>query len=162
VRRAMSILKPGGAAIFFEPMEGGNAILRIICQDIAAEARRRNVKNRTLQWLAEIPAQLEPQIVREGWPGWRSLNDKWAFPRSMLAQLAKDAGARLEIFPLHDNQRQFRRQISYMLTTYGQMQETDLPDWAWEIVRRFDEDAFSPEMRTDLAIEACIAFVRER
>ena len=41
VEQAMRILRPGGAAIFFEPFEGGYAILRLICQEIVREAGRR-------------------------------------------------------------------------------------------------------------------------
>jgi SAM-dependent methyltransferase len=36
VRRAMDVLKPGCAAIFFEPFEAGYAILRLICLEVAA------------------------------------------------------------------------------------------------------------------------------
>jgi ubiquinone/menaquinone biosynthesis C-methylase UbiE len=43
---AMRVLNPGGWAIFFEPLEGGLAILRLICLDIVRQGRRRRLFNR--------------------------------------------------------------------------------------------------------------------
>jgi SAM-dependent methyltransferase len=85
IERAMEILKPGGCAIFFEPFEAGLSILRLICLEISAEAARRREDSPGLRWLQPIPEQLEPQIFRaQRCTNWLDLNDKWAFPRSVL------------------------------------------------------------------------------
>lgn len=160
IDRAMDILKPGGVAVFFEPLEGGNAIVRLLCQEISREAKWRKESGPALNWIAQIPGELDPQILRERTTGWRDRNDKWAFPRSYLQALAKRAGATLQIFPEHDNKSQFRRHVSYMLNVYAAMKDEDLPPWAWEIVKRYDEDTFSPDMLTDLAMAGCVAFTK--
>jgi len=162
VRRAMDVLRPGGAAIFFEPFEAGNAVLRLICLEVDAEARRRRERNRAIDWLRQIPGQLEPQIFRDRIGGWADRNDKWAFPKSVLEKVARDEGAELLIYPIHDNNQPFTRHFAYMLETYGGISKSELPSWAWEIFARFDNDVFSPEMLTDLLLEGCIIFRKPR
>jgi SAM-dependent methyltransferase len=158
IRRAMDVLKRGGSAIFFEPFEAGNAVLRLICLEIDAEARRRRERNSAIDWLRQIPGQLEPQIFRDKLRGWHDRNDKWAFPKSVLERLARDEGANLLIYPIHDNNQQFTRHFSYMMETYAGIPKTELPSWAWDIFARFDNDVFSREMLTDLLLEGCIIF----
>jgi SAM-dependent methyltransferase len=157
-RRAFEILRPGGAAVFFEPLEGGYSVLRLICQEIGREAGRRGERGPALAMARRVAASLEPQIFRQAMPGWSRVNDKWAFPRSVLDALAKSVGAELTVYPLHDNVGQFRRIFAYMLATYGESKIADLPPWAWDIFDRYDTMAFSPEMLTDLALEGCIVF----
>lgn len=161
VKRALDLLRPGGAAIFFEPLEGGNAILRAICLEIVREATWRGEKGPAIEFAGTMGAALEPQIFRDRLPGWENNNDKWAFPRSVLDRLASDAGARITIYPLHDTNGQFRRQFSYALQTYGGLSETALPAWAWEIFDRYDRETFSREMLVDLAIEGCVIFRKD-
>lgn len=159
IERAMAILKPGGSAIFFEPFEAGNAMLRLICIQILREAERRRAKGRGLSWLKPIPAQLKPQIFRERMAGWQDRNDKWAFPKSVLEEIARSVHtSNLIIYPLHDNKKPFTRQMSYMMKAYGNLEPSELPAWAWQIFDEFESDYFSPEMLTDLLIEGCVIF----
>src|ERR1700722_2865706 len=37
---ALRVLKPGGWAFFFEPLEGGLAVLRLICEEVVRESKR--------------------------------------------------------------------------------------------------------------------------
>ncbi|GAU83464.1 hypothetical protein BIWAKO_03390 [Bosea sp. BIWAKO-01] len=46
----MRMLKPGASAFFFEPFEAGNAILRLICQEITREAKYRGERGRALEF----------------------------------------------------------------------------------------------------------------
>jgi predicted O-methyltransferase YrrM len=158
IARAMQIMKPGGVAIFFEPFEAGHAILRLICPTISEEAERRRESGRAIDWLRTIPVSLEPQIMRGSLPGWRDRNDKWAFPRSVLEQIATRAGSELIVYPLHDNNRQFTRHFAYMLEAYGGMNRSDVPKWAWAVFDRFDRRIFSPEMLLDVPLEGCVIF----
>jgi SAM-dependent methyltransferase len=157
-KRAFEILRPAGVAVFFEPLEGGYSMLRLICQEIDREAGWRGEQAPTLAMARRVAASLEPQIFRDAMPGWKEVNDKWVFPRSVLDRLANSVGAELLIYPLHDNVRPFRRMFTYMLETYGNHKTSDLPQWAWDIFDRFDTMTFSPEMLSDLALEACIIF----
>jgi len=158
---ALRVLKPGGWAFFFEPLEGGLAILRLICEEVVREGKRRffNARWRRAMRLTENFAKdLRPQIVRAATPGWRDRDDKWAFPHSVLDKIAQENRAEVRTYGLHDNVGQFRRHFSYMLETYGGMRATDYPAWAWDIFDRYDKETFSPEMLLDLALEGCILF----
>lgn len=158
---ALRVLKPGGWAFFFEPLEGGLSILRLICEEILREAKRRSLLARwsrgmILTW--KFARDLRPQIFRSALPGWRERDDKWAFPRSVLDRIARENHAEVRTYGLHDNVGQFRRHFSHMLETYGHMKAMDYPAWAWDIFDRYDKEVFSPEMLLDLALEGCILF----
>jgi SAM-dependent methyltransferase len=158
---ALRVLKPGGWAFFFEPLEGGLAILRLICEEIVRESKRGAAWRRWSQAMRlteNFANDLRPQIFREATPGWRDRDDKWAFPRSVLDRIARENRAEVLTYGLHDNVGQFRRHFSYILETYGGMKATDYPGWAWDIFDRYDKVTFSPEMLLDLALEGCIMF----
>ena len=158
---ALRVLKPGGWAFFFEPLEGGLSILRVICAEVVREGQRRlpwNRVTRAMRLTANFANDLNPQIFRQATPGWADRDDKWAFPRSVVDKIARDNGAEVQVYGLHDNVGQFRRHFAYMLETYGGMKAADYPSWAWDIFDRYDKETFSPEMLLDLALEGCIMF----
>lgn len=158
---ALRVLKPGGWAFFFEPLEGGLSILRVICAEIVREGQRRlpwNRLTRAMRLTANFANDLKPQIFRQATPGWSDRDDKWAFPRSVLDKIARENGLEVQVYGLHDNVGQFRRHFAYMLETYGGMKAADYPAWAWDIFDRNDKETFSPEMLLDLALEGCIMF----
>jgi SAM-dependent methyltransferase len=157
VAEAMRVLKPGGSAVFFEPFEAGLAILRQACGEVVAEAARRKYKDAFVDFAANIAKMLEPQVLRRV-PNWRDLDDKWAFPRSVLQGIADATNTELIVYPIHDNKAQFRRHFTYLIEAYGGLKRTDVPEWAWVPFDRFDNDTFSPEMLTDLPIEGCVIF----
>ena len=163
IRSALRVVKPGGWAFFFEPLEGGLAILRLICEAVLREAKGRSLTERwtlAMRLTRGFANDLRPQIFRAALPGWRDRDDKWAFPRSVLDRIAIENHAEVRTYGLHDNVGQFRRHFAYMLETYGSMKATDYPKWAWDIFDHYDKEAFSPEMLVDLALEGCIMFRR--
>jgi len=160
VEQAMRILRPGGAAIFFEPFEGGYAVLRLMCQEIVREAGRRNDNSSAVRLARWIVTGFAPQIFRDALPGWQSRNDKWMFPRSVIDDIARKAGATLTVYPIHDSEGQFRRQFTHMMRSDRGDDPSELPPWMVEIFNRYDREAFSPQMLTDLALEGCIIFVK--
>ncbi len=159
VARAMEILRPGGSAVFFEPMEGGYALLRMLCLEILREAERRGAANEAEMVVTrKIIDSFTPQIFRRRDPNWEDRDDKWVFPRSTLDRIAVDAGARLSLIPLHDQVAPFRTQFSYLLKTYGGLNPETYPEWAWDVFNTYDRDSFSQEMLTDLCFESCLIF----
>jgi SAM-dependent methyltransferase len=157
VAEAMRVLKPGGAAVFFEPFEAGLAIMRLACQEVVAEAARNKYKGPFVDFAGNIAKMLEPQVLRRV-PNWRDLDDKWAFPRSVLQGIADATNTELIVYPIHDNKAQFRRHFTYMIEAYGGLKREDVPAWAWKPFDRLDNDTFSPEMLIDLPIEGCVIF----
>ncbi len=182
VGRAIDLLKPGGWAIFFEPFEAGYAVIRMMCLLAMRKARLRDQRVRAFrllkrlalaaarrlpgpqrhgfQYLEEIARGLTPQVLRERRvPEWRNLNDKWAFPRSVLEDIQVRAGAsRLIVYPLHDNTKPFTRHIRHVLKTSAGVDESVLPPWVWEFFDQFETEFFSPELLTDFIIEGAILY----
>jgi len=158
VAQAMRILRPGGAAIFFEPFEGGYAVLRLICQEIVREAGRRKFDSPVVRLARGVVTMLAPQIFRDALPGWQNRNDKWVFPRAVIDDMARKAGATLTIYPIHDTEGQFRRHFTYMMQADSGLTPADLPSWMTDILDRYDRETFSPQMLSDLAMEGCIIF----
>jgi SAM-dependent methyltransferase len=157
---ALRVLKPGCWAFFFEPLEGGLAVLRLICEEIVRESRRGVAWKKSpdaMRLTENFAKDLRSRIFREATSG---RDDKWAFTRSVLDRIARENRAEIRTFGLHDNVGQFRRHFSYMLETSGGMKATDYPGWAWDIFDRYDKETFSPEMLLDLALEGCIMFRR--
>jgi SAM-dependent methyltransferase len=112
IANALRVVKPRGSAFFFEPFEGGLAIFRLILDEVSREANRRGVLNRfRIPFLVtkRIADKLRPQIFGSAIPSWRDLDDKWAFPRSVLEEIARDNDADLQIYGRHDNVGQFKR-----------------------------------------------------
>lgn len=163
IANALRVLKPGGSAFFFEPLEGGLAILRLILDEVIREANRRGVLNRfRIPFLVtkRFADKLRPQIFRSAIPGWRDLDDKWAFPRSVLEKIARDNNADFQVYGLHDNVGQFKRHFLYQMSVNRFTKPSSFPSWVWDIFDRYDNEAFSPEMLKDLAIEGCVIFTK--
>jgi SAM-dependent methyltransferase len=157
VASAMRVLRPGGIAFFFEPLEGGHAVLLQIIGEVLREAARRAEWNHPLYCLDRLAENLRPQIFRGG-ECWSERDDKWAFARSKLDDMADAAGAEASVIPLHDHVGQFRRHLTYMLETYVLVNRNDVPAWIWDIVDRYDQSTFSAEMLRDLSLEGCVVF----
>ena len=122
IAAASRALKPGGYAVFFEPFENGNAILRIAYAEILARAdtdtgtrdapaaqpgwlqRLRGSTPPAKQNAAELPddvremlrAMVDSLTLRSGTdksaPIFRQIDDKWLFTRSYIEQRARAAG----------------------------------------------------------------------
>ena len=163
VEQAMRILRPGGAAIFFEPFEGGYAILRLICQEIVREAGRRNDNSPAVDLARRVAIGLAPQIFRDALPGWQARNDKWMFPRVVDRRARAPSRRQPDGLPDPRQPRPIPATVHlYDASLRRPRRPTDLPAWAAEIFDRYDREAFSPQMLTDLAMEGCIIFAKPK
>lgn len=158
VKAAMRVLKPKGCAIFFEPFELGNAIMRLLLLDIIDEAERREEISTTIEWFRNFAFALSVQIKRDQLPGWRDRDDKWVFPRSVLQEMADESGAELITYPLDGASGKFRSQITYSLSSYAGIDPNSLPAWAWKKIDRMDNDIFSPAAMNDIMAAGAVIF----
>ena len=184
IKAAARALKPGGVAVFFEPFENGNSILRIAYSQILArdEEARNSPPTRQRSWLewlrgaappvtttdSELPADISAMLratvesfaVRSGAdksaPLFQSMDDKWLFTRSYIEERARAAGFdEVLIYPIHAVERPFSHQTEVNLSLGIGASAERLPGWAWEILDYYDR-LFSMELKRDLFIEACI------
>ena len=177
-------LKPGGYAVFFEPFENGNSILRIAYSEILARAGQsdRHAPTKPPTWLERLRGRVPPTGSSvDGLPGdvcgllrlmvedlsrrsgsdksaplFQQIDDKWLFTRSYIEERARAAGFdQVLIYPIHDVERPFSRQTEVNLSLALGASPDRLPAWAWEILDYYDH-VFSMELKRDLFIEACI------
>jgi ubiquinone/menaquinone biosynthesis C-methylase UbiE len=158
IEAAMRVLKPGGYAVFFEPLEVGYALIRMLCLDIAAEAEQRGEQSVITTWMKNFGDVLDIQIKRERRPGWHQRDDKWVYPRSVLQRIADEKGAELVVHPNHSTTAPFRMHITSFLQSLGAHDPTLLPQWAWAKIDRMDNDIFSPEGLADVLVTGCVMF----
>jgi ubiquinone/menaquinone biosynthesis C-methylase UbiE len=184
IRNVFNALKPGGAAIFFEPFEAGNGIMALAYEQILEEAERRNGRQQSAlrSTLASLLARLRPgrgqttplDLLRQAVRDYRSrivprsdrellaLDDKWLFTRSSLTEVAERIGAgSVVIYPIHQTKNQFSHHAAVSLFLSLKSGPEALPDWAWKILYRYDR-AFSEGQLQELLIEGCVILTKPR
>lgn len=147
IQAAKRALRPGGCAIFFEPFENGNAILHLAYTEILKEARNKKLDNSIHRFLAAL---IEDFRLRNGSDKsaevFRHIDDKWLFTRSYFEEAAKKSGfSAVEMYPLHDLEKPFTLQTQTNLRLGLGVTPSALPQWAWDILARFD-NTFSREL----------------
>ncbi len=155
------ILRPGGRAIFFEPFEAGNMLLRVAYRQILDDVRSLLVPRRVKRFLRDLMHDFE---VRKGTDKekeiFRHIDDKWLFTRSYFEELAREHGfRRCTVTPLLAPADMFAAQTASYLRLGLGLGRDALPPWAWRRIRRLDE-FFSPEAKEDLVIEGAIVLER--
>jgi SAM-dependent methyltransferase len=170
VRQACRALKPGGIAVFFEPFEIGNAILRLAYEQILA--RDETVASPPEQRLAPkvsncLRMLIDDFRIRAGAdksaPIFQRMDDKWLFTRSYFERLATELDVSVAIEPSNKGDTPYLLQTRTNLRLALGLTPEDallaLPIWAWDVLRGFDA-TFSPELKRDLPIEASVVFTR--
>jgi SAM-dependent methyltransferase len=162
----IKVLKPGGHAIFFEPFENGHAVLRLAYEEILRRAAEKGEASPGFDFLQRLVKDIAVRTHRRNYPGfseqWCRLDDKWLFTGTYFDRMRQLIGAAdVRIRPFNATSQPFTAQTSSTLVNYGGLRVPDaLPTWAWDVLRRYDEDAFSPEMRNDLVIEGAVVITK--
>lgn len=173
VTNALHALKPGGAAVFFEPFEYGCTILKLIHSRLLRESEMRAadperysdpIAPEAAEFLRNVSHHLS---IREGISGGvksitAELDDKWLFTREFFEAIRQDVGAsRLITYSNHADSLPTLFE-GYLLQNFhlgkGWGWEA-LPAWAWETVREFDREV-SDEMKLSFMIEGTIIFIK--
>jgi SAM-dependent methyltransferase len=165
VSAACEALKPGGTAIFFEPFENGNAILRLAYTEILERAGPGCSGRDLPEDVADLLRRLvEDYRVRTGSdksaPLFREIDDKWLFTRSFFEDAASEFKlAAMVIYPLHDSAAPFTSQTVVNLKLGLGAAKDRMPQWAWDVISKYDT-SFSPELKRDLLIEGCVILTK--
>ncbi len=155
--RCAEILKKGGFAIFFEPFEEGNIIIRAAYNAILNDSRQTALSKKTTGFLETMMRDYDVRMVRDKSSSrFIGLNDKWLFNKKYFSVRAEEYGySDCIYFPLRPTEHQFLNHTLTTLRLFGGMERDDLPDWAWEIIQQFDQ-CFSEQAKEELLIEGCI------
>jgi len=156
-------------AVFFEPFEAGNAVLRMAFERILAEDATRDSERLSEATAQTLRALVNDFRVRAGSDKsaeiFRRIDDKWLFTRGYFAAIAAEIGfVSVEVDPLWAGEDVFVMQTgTYLKLAQGLTEDqagAALPGWAWDVLRSVDA-AISLELKRDLLLEARVTFRRE-
>jgi SAM-dependent methyltransferase len=136
--RAAQILRPGGAAIFFEPCENGQLLTRIAYERILLDPRSSELDARLRQAIEHQIGFIGVRVKRrpsEHPAFYADKEDKWLFPRSFFEDAAAGCGfARALVEPLDPGPRP----ISAKVTSQFRLLRLDAPQWVLKVVEEFE------------------------
>jgi ubiquinone/menaquinone biosynthesis C-methylase UbiE len=152
-RRALA---PGSWAIFFEPFEAGNTLLKFAYRRIVAAAS--NVERAT-PGFAFIERMLKDYKQRErpsADPIYRELDDKWMFTRTYFERIRVAQGwSELITYALNVSATGLRDQATVHLRLGAGLTAEALPAWAWSIIDEADA-SISDDLRKEMGQEAAV------
>ena len=154
LQAAGAILKPGGHAVFFEPFENGNSILRMAYGEILDEVERgKPLGQASAQAMKALVTDFDVRSrLTSDSPLLNELDDKWMFTRSFFEQSAENAGfAKVQVYPNHPLDKPFRLRMERSLILCGGAEAAALPEWAWHAVDYYD-GFFSESMKKELLV----------
>jgi SAM-dependent methyltransferase len=164
-------LRKGGSAIFFEPFEAGNAILRMAYQHILERASSRPLGKQLLskstpslsseitaflkRRIAEFDRRISPELHLK-----KQLDDKWYFTRSYFEKKTAELGfSSLRILPNHSTDRPLIGPTLTFLRNGMGVSRDALPTFAWEILESY-EDAMSCDLKRDMMTTGTIILTK--
>jgi len=151
-------LKPGGWAIFFEPFEAGNTIVRMTYERVLARASAVEAQTGALRLLQRMVADYTVRQRAKTDPVFLGLDDKWMFTRTYFERIRDEQGwGELVIYALNVCPTMLRNQAEVHLKLGAQLPPSALPDWAWSIIDQTDA-AISDDLRQEWAQEAAVMF----
>jgi ubiquinone/menaquinone biosynthesis C-methylase UbiE len=164
VFNALKAVKPGGAAMFFEPFEYGCTVLKIIHSMILRESDARTDGTGLTQKMRDNLVTLNNDyIFRSGVSGGekeitKDLDDKWFFTRTFFEDIAREMGAKpVVVFSNHEAKLDtlFEDYMRQNLWLGWGLKEGALPDWCWEIIHDVDISVTN-EMKQEFLIEGTV------
>ena len=153
-------LRPGGYAIFNEPMEEAHGIFRAIFAGILEddEQQSEHISKATATFFTAYVRDFD---ARKGIGNVRNstqwLDDKWFFTRTWFQSVAMKAGCdRIVISQTHGGRNMFWRQFVVASRLFGAPEAPDtLPRWAR---RRFEimDESLSEQQKLDITFAAVV------
>lgn len=149
-------LAPGGWAIFFEPFEAGNALLKFTYRRILAQASATEATSPGLQFIKRMVEDYGRRERPPADPIYRELDDKWMFTRTYFDRIRREQGwSDLIAYALNVSPTGLRDQGIVHLRLGAGLAPDALPGWAWSIIDETDA-GISDDLRKELAQEGAV------
>jgi ubiquinone/menaquinone biosynthesis C-methylase UbiE len=149
-------LRPGGWAMFFEPFEAGNAIVKLTYQRVLAQATVAERGTPAMQFLARM---VEDYVIRSrprSDPVFMRLDDKWMFTRTYFERIAAEQGwTELITYPLNPSPTPLRDQAVVHLRLGAALAPDALPEWAWAVIGETDA-GLSEDLKSEWLLEGAV------
>ena len=151
-------LKPGGWAIFFEPFEAGNTILKLTYQRILAQASPAEKATAAMRFLERMVTDYTIRQRPKSDPIFRELDDKWLFTRTYFERIRTEQNwAELITYGLNVCATPLRNQATVQLKLGLQAPPDGLPDWAWAVIDEMDAGV-SDDLKQEWVQEGAVLF----
>jgi SAM-dependent methyltransferase len=163
LERLLSGLRPGGMAIFYEPFQAGNVILRQCLMEILR--RLPEHRDEGVEPLEEV---LKTFVLgldlmfddSRSHPVLAHVDDKWMFTRAQFEGVAARLGFdRPIITSMNPPAHTWEDKLKELLRSAGQDATERFPEWIVEVLVSSDR-FISPELREELLMEGEIIFRR--
>jgi ubiquinone/menaquinone biosynthesis C-methylase UbiE len=156
IASAHRALKPGGWAIFFEPFEAGNTIVKLTYQRILSQASADERASDAMRMLERMVADYTVRQRPKSDPVFLGLDDKWMFTRTYFERIKAEQGwAQLIAYPLNSCASPLRDQAVVHLKLGAQLAPSALPSWAWAVIDEMDGGA-SDDLKREWIFEGAV------
>lgn len=157
ISRCGQILRPGGVAVFFEPFEIGNGVMRFILTKLLDDNRAKAIAPEVRKMLSGVAADIAARTGVQPHSRLEEMDDKWLFSQAAFERQATEAGfASCRIYNLLDDiECPFTAKLGTLLRLSLDLPPESLPQWAWSLVAEV-EDHFSLAGRRDLIMEGAV------
>ena len=159
LQRVADVLKPGGAALFFEPCENGKVLAKLAVDSLMGDARFATLDPGLQHWMRRFTANMSQRWkhrASERPEIYQNKDDKWIFTRSYFLQEAVSRHfSRIHV----EATEKSRRAISNNIKSKFRQQRITPPEWVIQALDAF-EDQFSPEFLLDNPQALSIALVK--
>ena len=159
LQRLLAGLRPGGLAVFYEPFQAGNLILRQCFGEILRRAPvHGDVPPELLVFIRScvhgLDLMLEEPRVHPVLP---KLDDKWMFTRAHFVEAARRFGLPTPVISsTNEVERTWEKRLTALIQS-GLGVEATLPAWVTEVLHSADLHV-SPGLREELLMEGEIIF----
>lgn len=159
---AARVLRKGGVAMFTEPMQSVNYIVRTLYSYFLADPRSENAHPRLRKYLGlRVKFFDDREGTDKSDPRFRGMDDKWMFPKKYILDQAREAGFSDVIMrPIGDPKKRLWNKIyNHIVVGYGGTMD-DLPDWFIFMINEFDKNLPSHMAAEDILAETMIVLVK--
>ena len=132
---------------------------------ILAEARYRDESTPGLEFLRaltrDIWARTHQKVPSDNSLSWEQLDDKWLFSKSHFDRIASslDCSA-IYVRPQYINDEFLTQHTQVAITQYGGLEKSSLPDWAWDVLKFYDHDLLSQDLKSEIIMEGVVTITR--
>jgi ubiquinone/menaquinone biosynthesis C-methylase UbiE len=147
------VLRPGGWAMFFEPFEAGNAIVKFTYQRILAQASPGERASPAMQFIERMVADYVLRSRPRTDPVFATLDDKWMFTRTYFERVGDEQGwGEVITYPLNPSATPLRDQAVVHLRLGAALPPESLPGWAWSVIDETDA-GMSEDLKREWVLE---------
>lgn len=153
------VLKRDGYAIFYEPFEIGNMMIRSIFSELLRDHRSSTLPDHLVKFFEAIIKDYEFRKGRDKSNHlFQYVDDKWLFTTKYFEEMATKYGfSDYTTYSLHQPDDLFDKQIEVLLKLGLGSNPDVLPEWGWQIIREYSNQ-FSDDVKNELIIEGCVVF----